>query len=177
MPERIQLRRTKGWRITALTAFVAVVVATNAITVTFGIVTWLGIVATAGTWLAGFSFVARDRLQDVGGRRWVVGAILAGAAISAVFSPTLALASCAAFLTSEFADFAVYTPLRKRNRTGAALLSNTVGAVVDSIVFLTLASFPLFLLPAQVGIKVGTTTVFVLTMRGVVRWRTREVPA
>jgi uncharacterized PurR-regulated membrane protein YhhQ (DUF165 family) len=164
-------------RITALAAFVAVVVVTNAITVAFGIVTWLGIVATAGTWLAGFSFIARDRLQDVGGRRWVVGAILVGAAVSAIFSPALALASCTAFLLSEFADFAVYTPLRKRNRLGAALLSNTVGAVVDSIVFLTLAGFPLFLLPAQVGIKVGTTTVFVLAMRGVVLWKAREVTA
>ena len=149
-------------KLAALAAFIAVVVATNAITVAFGIVHWLGVATTAGTWFAGFAFVARDWLQDVGGRAWVVWAILAGAAVSALFSPTLALASCTAFLLSEFSDFAVYTPLRERNRTAAALLSNTVGSVIDSLVFLTLAGFPLFLLPSQVGIKIGTTTLFVL---------------
>jgi uncharacterized PurR-regulated membrane protein YhhQ (DUF165 family) len=161
----------------ALVGFIAIVVATNAITVAFGIVTWLGIAVTAGTWLAGFSFVARDRLQDVGGRRWVVGAILAGAAVSAAFSPQLALASCAAFLLSEFADFAVYTPLRRRRRTAAALLSNAVGSIVDSIAFLTLAAYPLTLLPAQVGLKIGTTTALVLAMRGVALWKTRAAVA
>ena len=143
-------------------AFLAVVVATNAITATLGIVTWAGVAVTAGTWLAGFAFVARDSVQETLGGRWVVGCILAGAAISGLFSPQLALASAVAFLLSELADFAVYSPLRRSGRTRAALASNAVGAVVDSALFLALAGFPLWLIWAQVGIKVATTSAFVL---------------
>lgn len=151
-------------KLTALALFIGIVVFTNLITAQLGIVHWLGIATTAGTWFAGFGFVARDRLQETGGRAWVIGAILAGAAISAVFSPQLALASGVAFLVSEFADYAVYTPLRARSRVGAALLSNTVGAVVDSIVFLAIAGFPMSLLWSQVLIKVGVTSLFVVGM-------------
>jgi uncharacterized PurR-regulated membrane protein YhhQ (DUF165 family) len=149
----------------AFAAFVAVVVAANWLTATLGLVTWLGLIATAGTWLAGFAFVARDYLQEAGGARWVIPAILLGAVISAAFSPTLALASGVAFLVSELADFAVYTPLRRSGRTRAALASNVVGAVVDSVLFLWLAGFPLSGTATQVLVKVGTTTVFVLGVR------------
>ena len=149
----------------ALAAFVGVVVLTNWITATLGLVTWLGLTATAGTWFAGFAFVARDYLQEAGGKRWTVVAILAGAAISAAFSPALALASGVVFLVSELADFAVYTPLRKSGRTRAALASNIVGSVVDTVLFLWLAGFPLSGTPTQVLVKVGTTTAFVLGVR------------
>ena len=151
-------------------AFVAVVLAANAATATFGVVSWLGVAATAGTWLAGFALVARDAVHDRLGARWVVGCIIVGAALSAAFSPALAVASAVAFLLSEFADFAVYAPLRRRGRTRAALASNAVGAVVDSALFLALAGFPLSLLWGQVGIKVATTTAFVLI------WRAGAVP-
>lgn len=147
-------------------SFVAVVVAANLATTALGVVEWLGIAATAGTWLAGFAFVARDATHDTLGRRWVIGCILAGAAISAAFSPALALASAVAFLLSEFADYAVYAPLRARGRMRAALTSNLVGSVVDSIIFLLIAGYPLALVWAQVGIKAATTTVFVLALGG-----------
>jgi hypothetical protein len=49
------------------------------------------------------------------------------------------LASTAAFLLSEFADFAVYTPLARRRLVAAVVASSIVGLVVDSIVFLWLA--------------------------------------
>jgi uncharacterized PurR-regulated membrane protein YhhQ (DUF165 family) len=152
----------------AFAAFVAVVIFTNWITAALGFVTWFGIAATAGTWFAGFAFVARDYLQESGGKRWVVAAILLGAVISAWFSPALAVASGVAFLLSELADFAVYTPLRKRGKTTAAIASNVVGSVVDSVLFLWLAGFPLSGTPTQVLVKVGTTTVFVLGVRLVV---------
>jgi len=103
-----------------LAAFVAVVLIANATTNALGMVTWLGVTATAGTWIAGFGFVARDGLQEAASRRWVWIAILAGAALSALFSPALALASAVAFLVSEGADWAVYTPLRRRTPLGAA---------------------------------------------------------
>ena len=151
----------------AFAAFVAVVIFTNWITAELGFVTWLGVAATAGTWFAGFAFVARDYLQESGGKRWVIAAILLGAVISAWFSPALAVASGVAFLVSELADFAVYTPLRNRGKTRAAIASNVVGSVVDSVLFLYLAGFPLSGTPTQVLVKVGTTTVFVLAVRAI----------
>ena len=156
-------------RIGSLAAFVTVVVAANLTTSALGVVAWLGIAATAGTWLAGFAFVARDSVHDALGVRWVVVCILAGALVSAAFSPSLALASAVAFLLSETADLVVYTPLRQRGYLRASLTSNATGSVVDSALFLTLAGFPLSLLWGQVAIKLATTTAFVLAVQGVRR--------
>jgi uncharacterized PurR-regulated membrane protein YhhQ (DUF165 family) len=52
---------------------------------------------------------------------------------------SLVIASTAAFLLSEFADFAVYTPLARRRLVTAVVASSIAGLVVDSIVFLWLA--------------------------------------
>jgi uncharacterized PurR-regulated membrane protein YhhQ (DUF165 family) len=62
----------------------------------------------------------------------------------------LVLASAVAFLLSEFADFAVYTPLARRRLVMAVVASSVVGLVVDSIVFLWLAFGSLEFLPGQV---------------------------
>lgn len=148
-----------------LAAFVAIIVAANLLTASFGLVTILGLTATAGTWVAGFAFVARDSLQEAGGTRWVVVAILVGAALSAFASPTLAFASAVAFTFSEAADWAVYTPLRRNHRTAAALLSNTVGSILDTLIFLSLAGFPLTGALTQVVVKVATTSLVVLGVR------------
>jgi uncharacterized PurR-regulated membrane protein YhhQ (DUF165 family) len=68
------------------------------------------------------------------------GAILVGAVLSAaVAPPSLIVASAAAFLLSEMADLAVYTPLARRGLVAAVVASSVVGLVVDSIVFLWLA--------------------------------------
>lgn len=149
----------------AFAAFVGVVILANWTTAQLGIVHWFGLTTTAGTWFAGFGFVARDALQETGGWRWVVAAIATGAAVSAVFSPRIALASAVAFALSECADWAVYSPLRRHGRTRAALASNVVGAVVDTVVFLTVAGFPLSGTTTQVVVKVGTTSGFVLAVR------------
>ena len=60
-------------------------------------------------------------------------------ALSYFVAPAFALASGVAFLVSELADLAVYTPLERRSWIGAVALSNTVGLVVDSMLFLALA--------------------------------------
>jgi uncharacterized PurR-regulated membrane protein YhhQ (DUF165 family) len=57
-------------------------------------------------------------------------------------TPQLALASGVAFLVSELADMAVYTPLRRKGWARAVAASNAVGATVDTLLFLTLAGFP-----------------------------------
>ena len=54
----------------------------------------------------------RDWVQAAWGRAVAVGAIVVGAAISAVVSPEVALASGLAFLASELADQATWTVLR-----------------------------------------------------------------
>jgi uncharacterized PurR-regulated membrane protein YhhQ (DUF165 family) len=66
--------------------------------------------------------------------------------------PALVIASAAAFLLSEFADLAVYTPLARRGLLIAVVASGVVGLVVDSVVFLWLAFGSLeFLLGQIVG--------------------------
>ena len=60
------------------------------------------------------------------------------------------LASGVAFLLSEFADLAVYTPLARRRLVAAVVASSLVGLVVDSIIFLWLAFGSLDFLAGQI---------------------------
>lgn len=112
-----------------------------------------GLMAPSGVMMAGVALVLRDLVQ----RRLGVGlaslAILAGAGLSAFLAPpALVVASATAFLISEFADLAVYTPLARRGLVVAVVASGVVGLVVDSIVFLWLAFGSLdFLLGQIVG--------------------------
>ena len=112
-----------------------------------------GIMAPSGVLMIGAALVLRDLVQRRLGIEFGIGAIVAGAAISAgVAPPSLVLASATAFLLSEFADFAVYTPLARRRLVLAVVASSAVGLVVDSIVFLWLAFGSLeFLLGQIVG--------------------------
>jgi uncharacterized PurR-regulated membrane protein YhhQ (DUF165 family) len=126
-------------------AFLACILAANYVTTRFGMVpVGFGLVATAGTYFAGLTFVFRDSLQDAAGKRWTLAAIAAGAVLSfAISSPFIALASAVAFGLAELADLAVYTPLRKRGYVRAAIASNIVGALIDTIIFLWIAGFPI----------------------------------
>jgi queuosine precursor transporter len=112
-----------------------------------------GIMAPSGVLTVGAALVLRDLVQRRLGIEFGIGAILAGAALSAALSPpSLVIASATAFLLSEFADFAVYTPLARRRLVTAVIASCVVGLVVDSIVFLWLAFGSLdFLLGQIVG--------------------------
>ena len=60
------------------------------------------------------------------------------------------VASTTAFLLSELADFAVFTPLQKRGLVLAVLASGVVGLIADSILFLWLAFGSLEFLDGQV---------------------------
>lgn len=111
---------------------------------------WPGIMAPSGVLAIGLGFTLRDLVQRHLGVKWTILAILIGATLSALLSPSLALASGVAFLLSEMLDLAVYTPLQRRNLIGAVLASNVVGLVVDSTVFLTLAFGSLEFLPGQI---------------------------
>jgi uncharacterized PurR-regulated membrane protein YhhQ (DUF165 family) len=74
------------------------------------------------------------------------------------------VASGVAFLLSELADYAVYTPLRERNWLGAVALSNTVGLVLDSVIFLSLAFGSLTFLPGQIVGKAWMTAAAVVVL-------------
>ena len=111
------------------------------------------LMAPSGVLMIGIALVLRDLLQRRLGVGVAAGAVLAGAAISALLAPpSLVIASAVAFLLSEFADLAVYTPLARRRLIAAVVASSLVGLVVDSIVFLWLAFGSLeFLLGQIVG--------------------------
>ena len=95
------------------------------------------LMAPSGVMMAGLALVLRDLVQRRLGRTVALMAIVAGAALSgAVAPPSLVLASIAAFLLSELADFAVYTPLQARGLVLAVLASSVVGLIVDSLLFL-----------------------------------------
>lgn len=119
--------------------FVALVWFANWLTARYGFIHVAGFGFTAGTIAAGLTFGVRDALHDAGGRWKVLAAIVAGAALSYFVAPSLALASGVAFLLSELADLAVYSPLRERRWMVAVVASNLVGALVDTVVFLGLA--------------------------------------
>jgi uncharacterized PurR-regulated membrane protein YhhQ (DUF165 family) len=103
--------------------------------------------------MIGIALVLRDLVQRRLGLGAAAGAIVAGAALSALVAPpSLVIASATAFFISETADLAVYTPLARRRLVAAVVASSVIGLVVDSIVFLWLAFGSLdFLLGQVVG--------------------------
>ena len=109
------------------------------------------IMAPSGVPMIGLALVLRDLVQRRLGARWAIGAILAGAALSAFLAPpALVVASSVAFLLSELVDFAVYTPLQRRRLVMAVFASGLVGLVIDSVLFLQLAFDNLDFLPGQI---------------------------
>ena len=131
-----------------------------------------GLLAPSGVLMIGLALVLRDLVQRRLGVGYAVGAILVGAALSAwVAPPALVLASATAFLISEFADLAVYTPLARRRLLLAVLASGLVGLVVDSVIFLWLAFGSLQFLPGQV---VGKAWMVVLSLPLIAYLRRRD---
>jgi uncharacterized PurR-regulated membrane protein YhhQ (DUF165 family) len=152
----------RGVGIAAAVAFVATVFAANWAINRFGIVSvGFGLHAPAAVYFAGLAFSLRDLVQRTLNKTAVVLAIVVGAIASTFVSPHLAFASGSAFLVSELCDFVVYTPLARRRPIWAVAASNTVGAVVDSLLFLSLAFGSLALFWGQV---VGKTWVTLATV-------------
>ncbi len=109
------------------------------------------LMAPSGVVMVGLALVLRDLVQRRLGRAAALMAVVAGAALSgAVAPPALVMASAAAFLLSELADFAVYTPLAARGLVLAVLASSVVGLIADSVLFLWLAFGNLEFLAGQI---------------------------
>ena len=109
------------------------------------------LMAPSGVTMVGIALVLRDLVQRRLGTAISALAVLVGSGLSALYAPaTLVLASASAFLLSELADLAVYTPLARRRLVAAVIASSCAGLVVDSIVFLWLAFGSLDFLAGQV---------------------------
>ncbi len=131
-----------------------------------------GLMAPSGVLMIGLALVLRDMVQRRLGLEWSAAAIIAGAALSAFIAPpALVLASGVAFLLSELADLAVYTPLQRRRLVLAVIASSTVGLIVDSAVFLYLAFGSLEYLPGQV---IGKAWMVVLAIPFIAWLRRRD---
>jgi uncharacterized PurR-regulated membrane protein YhhQ (DUF165 family) len=130
-----------------------------------------GLLAPSGVLMIGIALVLRDLVQRRLGLFYAVAAILVGALMSAGLAPpSLVLASGMAFLLSEAADLAVYTPLARRGLVAAVAASSLVGLVVDSIVFLWLAFGSLEFLAGQI---IGKAWMVVLALP-LVQWLRRR---
>lgn len=151
-----------------LALFLGTIVAANWAIDAFGVVpVGFGLMAPAAVYFVGIALTLRDLAHDAVGRGMIVLAILVGAALSAIVAPELALASGVAFLVSELADLAVYTPLRRRGRILAVAASNAVGLVLDSLIFLQLAFGSLEFLPGQIVGKGAMTVAAIAVLASV----------
>lgn len=174
-----QQRRTEG--LVALALFALTIPAANWLIGNAGTVcapngpclvpVWPGTKAPSGVLMIGLALVLRDIVQRRLGPKVALLAILAGAAISGFLAPAaIVIASVAAFLLSELADFAVYTPLQKRRFVTAVMASSLVGLVIDSIVFLWLAFGSLDYLSGQI---IGKAWMVLLALP-LMRWLRRR---
>lgn len=131
-----------------------------------------GISAPSGVLMIGLALVLRDIVQRRLGATAGLAAIVAGTMISALLAaPSVVIASAAAFLLSELADFAVYTPLQRRRFVTAVVASSLLGLVVDSAVFLWLAFGSLDYLPGQI---IGKTWMVLLAIPFLIWLRRRD---
>jgi uncharacterized PurR-regulated membrane protein YhhQ (DUF165 family) len=167
--------------IAAAILFVATVWFANWLLARYGIVNiGFGLAAPAGVFAVGVAFTLRDIVHRTLGRVAVFACILVGCLLAYLIEAggtipggvvPIAVASAAAFLLSETADLAVYTPIESRSFLGAVVASNIVGAVVDSALFLWLAFGSLAFMQGQVAGKLYMTALAIpllLTSRRVV---------
>lgn len=92
--------------------------------------------------LIGLDLSLRDRLHDRWGIVNCMGLVLLAAAVSFAISPAagrIAAASFLAFFISGMADTLAYEALRRRSPLVRMNGSNVAGALVDSIIFPTVA--------------------------------------
>jgi uncharacterized PurR-regulated membrane protein YhhQ (DUF165 family) len=130
------------------------------------------LMAPSGVLMIGIALVLRDLVHRRLGVVYSASAVVIGALLSALVAPpSLVLASGIAFLLSEFADLAVYTPLARRRLVAAVVASSVVGLVVDSMIFLWLAFGSLDFLLGQV---VGKTWMVLLAIPFVHALRRRD---
>lgn len=101
---------------------------------------WPGIMSPSGVLVIGAAFTLRDLVQRRLGTLPAFAAVVLGTSLSAfVASPELATASAVAFLISETVDLLVYSLLARRSFLMAVGMSNVIGLLLDSYLFLLIA--------------------------------------
>ncbi len=90
--------------------------------------------------VVGLIFVVRDFAQREIGHRIIIAMLIGGALSYIMADPFIAVASVAAFLISEFTDWAVYS-FTGRPFSQRILLSSVISTPIDSAVFLYLIGF------------------------------------
>lgn len=158
---------TRRIGIVAALLFVGTVWFANWLLAKYGIVSiGFGLVAPAGVFAVGLAFTLRDIVHRTLGRIAVFACILAGCGLAYLIEAnaqipgghvSIAVASALAFLFSETADLAVYSPLEERSFLGAVAASNIVGTVIDSALFLWLAFGSLSFIQGQIAGKMWMT--------------------
>lgn len=129
----------------AVGAFALTATAANIASAHLGMVPLgFGLAVSAGTFAAGAALVLRDAVHEAGGIRWAYVAVALGAVLSwATAGPALAIASTVAFAASEAFDGTIYAWVRRNGRALAVLTSGVAGSVLDTVLFLWLAPFPM----------------------------------
>lgn len=143
--------------------YIASVVLANVLVLMFGVIhIGFGLYAPAGVFAVGLVFTLRDFVHRSYGRKVSLLCIAAGAAISAVLSPSLALAALIAFGVSETVDLLLYEQSKPSlGFIPAVAISNSVALILDSVVFLWMAFGSLEFLPGQVVGKAAMTVLAV----------------
>jgi uncharacterized PurR-regulated membrane protein YhhQ (DUF165 family) len=166
-----------------LAGFIGTVFGANWALTEWGVVNvGLGLEAPAAVYFVGLAFGFRDGVHTWLGRFWVLPAIIAGAALSYWLSSgtipggvvSIALASGIAFAVSELADWTVFEPMRKRGWIRAVAVSNLIGLVVDSLLFLWLAFGNLDFLWGQILGKAWMTALAVVVLYEARKMKTRR---
>ena len=134
------------------------------------------LLAPAGVYVIGLAFLLRDTVQRFGGQLLALGLIAVGTGLSALVSPTLALASATAFAASETIGLVLFWASGGNvggppRLTLAVALSSIAAAALDSLVFLSIAFHSLAFWQGQFVAKLSVTALalpFVLGARR--RW-------
>ena len=166
-----------------LAAFATTVVGANWAILTFrtpdgvpAVPIGFGLDAPASVYFVGLAFTFRDGLRERLGFKGAVVAIAIGGLLSYALEvrtggdpvARIAIASVAAFMVSELSDAIVYERIRQRSRLIGIAASNTVGVIVDSALFLSLAFGSLEFVTGQIVGK-SYMTLFVVAL--IVAWR------
>lgn len=178
--------------IPSVLAYVATVWLANVAVAKWGVrPVWPGYQAPVAVYFVALALILRDLVQWSMGRRagqapraWMVAAMLgmiaAAATLSGVTEPApapflhttaarIATASAVAFAVSELVDFGLFTVTARLGRDNpwwarAVAVGGFAGAVVDSLIFLSIAFSSLHFLPGQLigksyGIAAATLVV------------------
>ncbi|RRJ98050.1 VUT family protein [Opitutaceae bacterium TAV4] len=117
-------------------------------------------------------------------RRVAWAGFVVGVALSLwMATPQIALASGAAFITSQLLDISVFNQLRRKSWWMAPLFGSAVASVVDTAIFFSIAFHGtdmnwVQLAAGDLGVKLAMALVLLVPFRPVVRWMSgrRAVP-